>query len=221
LLRLRGQPPEPVRVPEPPPAAIVPVTTAIAPLPEIPVVLPPLRVVVPMPASLPDTRTSMALQTQARLRVLVFRLAGDEFVIDVAHVQEIVRPEHVVRVAGAPPWVDGVIKRRGRIVPIVNLAARVDLPPSPPSAETCAIIVRLPAGHAGLLVDAAVELLWIRTQDFAQPSAILADGAHPHVLGRAHLGRRFLTLLDVERLFSAGEQSSMTALAGSATPGNG
>lgn len=127
-------------------------------------------------------------------------------------VQEIVRPEGLKKVASAPAHVLGVVKRRGRLVPIIDMGRRLGLAPRPETPETCAIVVRLPVGVAGLLVDAARELLWVRTQDFCVPSPILADQSQVYLMGMAHLGDRFLTMLDVEALFTPGEQAQMQRL---------
>ena len=57
---------------------------------------------------------------QAELRVVVFEMDGHEYVVDVAQVEEIVRVSGLVHMAGAPPYVAGVVKRRGRLVPVVD-----------------------------------------------------------------------------------------------------
>src|SRR5689334_14268515 len=52
---------------------------------------------------------------------LIFRLGEEEYGIDILRVQEIRSYEQPTRIAGAPPFIKGVIDLRGVIVPVVDL----------------------------------------------------------------------------------------------------
>jgi len=147
-------------------------------------------------------------------------MADHEYVIDVALVQEITRPTDpsadlrtgLMHVDGAPECVEGVVKRRGRIVPVVDLRKHLGLDVGPPTAETCVIIVRLPVGPVGFLVDSASELAWVKTHDFEVPSPVIAGIDQVYIQGMAHLGDRLLVMLDLERLLTPGEQHELGEL---------
>lgn len=149
---------------------------------------------------------------QPDLRVVVFKLAGHEYVVDVAGVQEIIRPSNLIEMAGAPEYVEGLTKRRGRIVPIVDLRKRLGLAVSPLTAETCVLIAKLPVGPVGFLVDSASELMWVKTQDFEVPSRVIAGIDQAYIQGVAHLDDRLLVMLDLELLLTPGEQEQLDEL---------
>src|SRR4029079_14295077 len=94
-------------------------------------------------------RTSLT----TRLRPLVFTMDRQEYVVEVAQVREIVRPAGLIRLGGAREHVLGLIKRRGHIVPVVDLRKRLGVGLQPFGVSTCAIIAKLQAGPVGLLVD--------------------------------------------------------------------
>ncbi len=148
--------------------------------------------------------------THPDLRVVVFKMAEHEYVVDVALVQEIIRPTDLMHVDGVPEYVEGVVKRRGRIVPVVDLRKHLGLDVSPPTAETCVIIGKLPVGPVGFMVDSAFELMWVKTHDFEMPSPVVARVDQVYLQGMAHLGDRFLVMLDLERLFTPGEQRELS-----------
>lgn len=133
-------------------------------------------------------------------RVLVVKMAHHEYAFDIQGVQEILRPTGLIRVPGTPGYVEGVINRLGNLVPIVDLRKRLDLPISPTTPETCAVVVRGTAGLCGFLVDSVAEILWIPLSEFKSPPPILAGMDHPFVCAVAHLGHRLLMMLDMERL---------------------
>jgi len=151
---------------------------------------------------------------QLDLRVLVFKLAGQEYVVDLAQVQEIIRPSDLIRVEGALEHVEGLIKRHGRIVPVIDLCKRLGLRVSPPTPETCVIITRLTAGPVGFVVDQASELMWIKTYDFELPSPVIAGADQVYLQAVAHLGERVLIMLDLERVVKTSEQEQLSRLCG-------
>lgn len=158
--------------------------------------------------------------TEQRMRVLVFTVAERDYVVDIAQTREIVRGETVVAMPGVAPFVQGVIKRRGRIVPVVNLRRRLGLPLPPSPQETCIVVVRLPSGLVGFLVDGVLELVWVRPGDFEAPSPLLARPDQEYVQGVAYLGDRVLTMLDLTRALAPAEQGDLTrSLVGAAEPG--
>lgn len=146
------------------------------------------------------------------LRVVTLRMAGHEYVVDVSLVQEIIRLTDLAPVGVAPEYVEGVVKRRGRIVPIVNLRKRLGLAAAHPTVETCAVIVNLPIGPVGFMVDLASELMRVQTHEFQAPSPVIAGIDQVYIQGVAHLDGRLLVMLDLERLLTPGEQRELGEL---------
>jgi purine-binding chemotaxis protein CheW len=161
----------------------------------------------PSMLSLPRRRYS-----QPDLRVVAFEMAGQEYVVDVAQVQEIIRPMALLHISGMPEDVEGLVKRRGRIVPIVDLRKRMGLPVGPITPETCILISPLSIGPVGFQVDSASELMWVKTAAFEIPSPLLARPDQRYVQGVAHLGERALVMLDLELLLSHAEQQRLQGL---------
>jgi len=143
------------------------------------------------------------------LRVVVFKMADHEYVVDVAQMQEIIRPTELMQMDGVPEYVEGLVKRRGRIVPILDLRKRLNRRVNPPTPETCVLIAKLPIGPVGFLVDSASELMWVKTRDFEVPSQVIAGVDQAYIQGVAHLGDRLLVMLSLELLLTPGEQEEL------------
>jgi purine-binding chemotaxis protein CheW len=136
----------------------------------------------------------------AAMHILVFKVAGHEYAVEVGLVQEICRPTEILHLAGVGDHIVGVIRQRGRIVPIVDLRNYWGLPTDPATVETCVIVARLPVGLVGLLVDAVSDLMRLDASAFEVPSYVAAELERPDFLGVAHLGDRLLVLLDPRQL---------------------
>jgi purine-binding chemotaxis protein CheW len=172
----------------------------------------------PAPGSEAENAGPRRKITDTALQVLVFKVAGHEYALEVKLVQEICRPTEILHLAGMGDHIVGVIRQRGRIVPIVDISTYLGLPTGPSTVETCVIVARLPVGLVGLLVDAVSDLMRLDASAFEVPSYVAAELERPYFLGVAHLGDRLLVLLDPQELLIPGlpEQIAAASLALSA-----
>ena len=68
-----------------------------------------------------DERDEKRLEAEELL--VTFRMAGEEFAVDIMQVQEIIRVTELTRVPKAPDFVKGITSLRNRLLPIVDLRA--------------------------------------------------------------------------------------------------
>jgi purine-binding chemotaxis protein CheW len=160
------------------------------------------------PVPLPERRK----YEQSRLRVLAFKLLDQTYVVDMAVVEEIVRSTDLFSVHIASAHVEGLMKRRGRIVPVVDLRNKLGLTVSSSTVETSVIIVKLSLGLVGFIVDAVSESLWINPADFEVPSPVVVSIEHAYIQGIAHLEDRVLVMLDLEQLLLPEERLTLKTL---------
>ncbi len=98
---------------------------------------------------------------------------------------------------GSPiPFVAGVIELRGRIVPVCDIAARVGAR-AVRSEQQKIVIVDLPGGHAGVLVDAVDEVVTVPEERLAP---VPAEVRSVWLRAIARLGDELVMVLDPERL---------------------
>ena len=58
---------------------------------------------------------------------IVVKLGGEQYGIDIAHIDNIVRMSRITRVPKSQPYYVGVINLRGEVVPIMSLRRRFGL----------------------------------------------------------------------------------------------
>jgi len=141
------------------------------------------------------------------LRAVLYRIGETDFATEVSQVQEIVRPTRLARPARILDNVEGLIRRRGRLVPIVDLRRRLGLSVNEPTVTTCAVIVKLPIGPVGFMVDAALALRWIKLSDIETPAIVLARIDQAYIQGLAVQDGQVIVMLDLMRVLSAHEQT--------------
>ena len=130
--------------------------------------------------------------------LLVFRIGGREHALAVERVVEVLRMVAATRLPDAPPWVVGVINVRGRVIPLIDVRARLGAPGLEPETSTSVIVVQTDEVAAGLVVDEVVEVVAVRRDAIQRPDQVTA--AARALAGVARHGDRLILLLDPERI---------------------
>jgi purine-binding chemotaxis protein CheW len=147
---------------------------------------------------------------QAPGEFLIFRLAGEEYGIDILRVQEIRSYEEPTLIAQAPDFIKGVINLRGIIVPILDLRLKFGLR-SEYNNSTVVIVLNLMQRIVGVIVDAVSDVLALDSAHIrpVPQFGVAADTGFITGMGSAMLeGReRMLILVDIEQLVSSTDSS--------------
>ena len=116
--------------------------------------------------------TSLAQADDVEL--LSFRLADQEYCLEVTSVREIRGWTRATPLPHAPAHVQGVINLRGTVLPVIDLSLRLGMAPIAPTERSVIIVVQDRASSLGLLVDAVSDILSIPS-DALQPPPAMAD----------------------------------------------
>ncbi|MEW6719908.1 MAG: chemotaxis protein CheW [Thermodesulfobacteriota bacterium] len=139
-------------------------------------------------------------------QLVTFRLGDEEYGVDILKVHEIDRMMDITEVPNAPPSIEGVINLRGKVIPVINLRKKFDLPPREPDARTKIVVVDI-GTSAGMIVDSVSEVLRISSDIVEPPPAMAAGVSSEYIRGVGKLKDRLLILLDIEKLLGAGEKA--------------
>jgi purine-binding chemotaxis protein CheW len=141
--------------------------------------------------------------TAGQGQYLTFRLATEEYGIDILSVQEIKGWSGATPLPESPHYLLGVINLRGSVVPIVDLRKRFGLHQAEFGPTTVVIVARVdsPEGVriAGFVVDAVCEVYTVGDAD-RRPVPEAVTGTQEFVQGLATVEDKMIILLDIERL---------------------
>jgi purine-binding chemotaxis protein CheW len=158
----------------------------------------------------------------AVVQYLSFSIAGEEYALGILQVREIIEYDTVTRVPGAPVWIRGVTNLRGSVLPVIDLAVRLGLPPVTPNRRSCIVVAEVMLQGEklvmGVLVDAIGQVLEFGPGELEPPPAFGTPVRADCLVGLGRADRRFILLLDVDRIFSSQELLTASAAAeGSST----
>jgi purine-binding chemotaxis protein CheW len=153
-------------------------------------------------------------------KYMTFRLAREEYGLEILKVRELIGLMEITRVPKAPPHVRGVINLRGKVIPVVDLRLKFGMDPTDPTSQTVIIVVQLSAENGGLtmgiLVDEVLEVRAITAEDIEPPPNLQGDEVTTNfVRGVGKADKRVIFLLDIDRVLSQAERRDVEG-AGSA-----
>ena len=149
--------------------------------------------------------------SQSEEQVVVFEIAGESYGVDIARVQEIIRPPAITAVPRAPEYVEGVVNLRGRVIPVINLRNRFGLPDTERDRSSRIVVLEISGQTIGVAVDAVSEVLRVPQDVIEAPGATLTGPQTAHLRGIAKLDERVVILLDLDRLIDADEAHAHAA----------
>ncbi|MBI2839503.1 MAG: chemotaxis protein CheW [Acidobacteria bacterium] len=160
-----------------------------------------------------DTAATELRKPDELLQLVSFRLADEEFGIDILKVQEIIRMVDMTRVPNSPEFVEGVINLRGRIIPIIALRKRFGVEPRPPDKRTRIMVVEVDRKTIGFIVDSVSEVLRIPRSTVEPTPEVVSSVNAEYISGVGKLEDRLLILLDLNRLLTGSERSLLEGAA--------
>ncbi len=146
---------------------------------------------------------------EAILQLVTFNVGEEEFGVEILAVREINRMMEITRVPHAPPFVEGVINLRGRVIPVVDLRKRFGLGEIERDKNTRIVVVELGDKVVGFLVDSVSEVLRV-PEDLVEPPPPIVGGIDREYLdGVVKLEDRLLILLDLKKLLGSDEREEL------------
>ncbi|HYE88295.1 MAG TPA: chemotaxis protein CheW [Vicinamibacterales bacterium] len=134
--------------------------------------------------------------------MIVFRIGGQEFCVDIMSVREIRGWTPATVLPRSPGYVRGVINLRGAVLPIVDLAARLDFQAASATSRHVIVVVQIGTQIIGLLVDAVSDILSLGDSQVQPTPSVAAESARAFVYGLVALEGRMINLLRLDSVLA-------------------
>jgi purine-binding chemotaxis protein CheW len=140
-----------------------------------------------------------------RVEVITLVVREVEFCVDIKAVREIRGWTPATPVPHAPPYVKGVINLRGAVMPVLDLAARLDLGVTEPTSRHVIVVAQCGDQLAGLLVDSVQETFFVSAAQLQAPPAVCGRDGEAIIDAILPMDGRMISRLVVERLVPQGQ----------------
>src|SRR6056297_123593 len=159
-----------------------------------------------------DILNQQLTKISAENQFLTFKVADEEYGVDVLKVQEIIRYREPTKMPNAPDIVKGVINFRGEVIPMVDLRKKFNLELIDYDDFTVVIILEVKSKIVGIIVDMVSDMLSFNDEDI---QTNLEFGSHVDmrfIKGMARLEERLIILLHLDKLLSFEEYKAISAV---------
>ncbi len=149
-------------------------------------------------------------------KYLTFRLAEEEYGIEILKVQEIIKMMDITKVPRMPDFVRGVINLRGKVIPVVDLRLKFGMEAKETTEKTCVVVVQLQGTVSkitmGAIVDEVSEVLDISADQIEPPPEFGTSVDTAFILGMGKVGKKVIMLLDVDKVLSTKEIAALSSM---------
>ncbi|MBB5392417.1 MULTISPECIES: chemotaxis protein CheW [unclassified Herbaspirillum] len=147
---------------------------------------------------------------------LTFLVGAESFAMPIGSIREIIEFGGLTEVPLMPSFLRGVINLRGSVVPVVDLSVRFGRAPTEIAKRTCIIIMELVQDEQqlllGVMVDAVSAVLSVQEDRIEMRPSFGAGVRADFIEGMININERFLVVLDVQKVLSVDELSSLLGM---------
>ena len=139
-------------------------------------------------------------------QLVLFKIANEEFGVDINEVKEIIRWEEVTRIPNSEDCIKGVINLRGNIIVINDLAMKLGLQSKEIDDDTRIIVVEIGDNQTvGMIVDSATEVIRLPAEKIRNAPSMVSNNIDQNYIEGVGLldEKRLLTLLDLTRVLGS------------------
>jgi len=131
---------------------------------------------------------------------LIFKIREQEFAVDLDKSREILEVDKVTLVPDSPDYIEGIIKLREEIIPLVDLGTKINLGSNKDKNKV--IIVSIQEVIVGLLVDQISEIVKVDKINKANTLKASQKMDKEFIKGILTLNEKLVIVIDTEKLFN-------------------
>lgn len=159
--------------------------------------------------SQPESKSSAAAEMDEK-QLVIFKMAGEQYGIDIAQVQEITKMAQITSVPRSPGFVKGVVNLRGDVIPAIDMRKRLELEIGEYTDRTRIIVSEINNKKIGLIVDEVMEVLRVPSSKFEDVPGIVNDKhGRTFMDGIVNTDNRMIMALNLENLLEGKEWNQL------------
>ncbi len=145
-------------------------------------------------------------------QLIKFVVADLTFGIEITQIHQILKPQEIFKVPNTPPFIEGLLNLRGRILTVFNLRKRFSLPDKENDESTKIIIVAMEEFLLGFIVDSVTEIVRLSDEDIEPKPPSLQGLDRRFISGVGKVDDKVILMLDLTKVLTTEEVHQVAAL---------
>lgn len=147
------------------------------------------------------------------VKLVSFTLDHEEFCVDVLKVREIIHVPLITRVPNTPPYLEGVINLRGKVIPVISMRKKFGLQNVENDKQTRIMVMEVGSELMGFIVDAVSEVIRVSAGEIQpSPAKMSGDIDQECIAGVINQSERLLVLLNLEMMLDRDEKKLLIGM---------
>jgi len=143
------------------------------------------------------------------LQLVTFKLNKQKYAVDILKVQEINNMKEITTIPNAPPFLEGAINLRGKVIPVLNLGRKFGFAEAGANGASKIVIMDIRGVIMGIIVDSVSDVLRILRDVVEPPPPVSSSVSREFIAGIAKLDEGLVILLDMDRLLDEAEHTAV------------
>lgn len=145
----------------------------------------------------------------SEMKVLIFSINGEYYATDIMEVERILGFETPTKLPDAPKFVEGVINYEGRILPVISLSQRFNLPTNEKKTDSKIIVAKEKDSKIGIIVDIVSEVRDIRADCVENPPEVVSGISKRYIKGLIKLEKQIIIFLNLSSILTDEEKNML------------
>lgn len=147
-----------------------------------------------------ERKTAERQSSEQMVQLVCFKLADEQYGLDITQVQEVIRMQKITPVPRMPEFVLGVVNIRGTVVPVFDLRKKFSLSMKPFDDKTKIMVVVNNGVQTSFIVDEILDNVKFEESRKNPPPSVKMKIKKECLKGLAMLENRTVIIIDLDNL---------------------
>jgi purine-binding chemotaxis protein CheW len=143
---------------------------------------------------------------QQEIKILIFSINSEYYATSIMEVERILEYEKSTKIPDSPPFVEGVINYEGKILPVIALSKRFNLPLSEVQEGSKIIVAKQNHSKIGIIVDFVSEVKDVKMDSIEDSPEIISGISRRYIKGLIKIDGRIIIYLNLAAILTEEEK---------------
>ncbi|MGH4141123.1 chemotaxis protein CheW [Clostridium sp.] len=146
---------------------------------------------------------------QQEIKILIFSINNEYYATSIMEVERILDYEKSTKIPDSPKFVEGVINYEDKILPVITLSKRFNLPKTEIGVESKIIVAKQERSKIGIIVDFVSEVKDVKLDSIEDSPEIISGISKRYIKGLIKIDGRIIIYLNLEGILTEEEKNEI------------
>ena len=146
---------------------------------------------------------------EQEIKVLIFSINGEHYATNIMEVERILEYEKATKIPDSPEFVDGVINYEDKILPVITLSKRFNLPSTIIGEKSKIIVAKQSRGKIGIIVDLVSEVKDVLIENIEDSPELIEGISKRYIKGLIKIDGKIIIYLNISAILTEEEKNQI------------